>query len=229
MQFKDIDELIKMGIERSEAKNEFQLLQAKSRIWESIDLPKRKNTVHWAFAIALAACLTLFVISTLLFLKLESQNEEIAALQAYVKEEKAPLERPTTIASIESEQHVEENEKSEKQQSTQIAETVSQENTDITNQTSLQMELEEESGDAENADVNLFANLEMIAAIPQLDIEIPEISLNPLSTELHILDEIKVKTLSETKPKTQAKLRFKFGANSNAIKQQNTLSLNIKL
>lgn len=226
MQFKDIDELIKRGIDESEAKNEFQLLQAKSRIWDSIDLPKRKNTVHWGFAIAVAACLTLFVISTLLFLKLESQKEEIAALQAYIKEEKAPLEQPTTIANIESKIPVEE---TEEQQSIPIPGTTSHVNTSPTNQLSLQMELEEESGDAENADVKLIANLEMIAAIPQLDIEIPEISLNPLSTELHILDEIKVKTLSETKPKTQAKLRFKFGANSNAIKQQNTLSLNIKL
>lgn len=229
MQFKDIDELIKRGIDEVEAKNEFQLLQAKSRIWESIDLPKRKNTVHWGFAIALAACLTLFVISTLLFLKLESQKEELAALQAYVKEEKAPLEQPTTIASIESEQHVEENEKSEKQQSTQIAETVSQENTDITNQTSLQMELEEKSGDAENADAKLIADVEMIAAIPDLDIDIPEITFNPLTTELHLPDEVKEKTFSETKPKTQGKLRFRFGANSNAIDNQNTLSLNIKL
>ncbi len=226
MQFKDIDELIKRGIDESEAKNEFHLLQAKSRIWDSIELPKRKNTVHWGFAISLAACLTLFIISTLLFLKLESQKEELAALQAYVKEEKAHLEEPTTIAIIEPKPPVE---KVEEQQLNPIPVNVSQTNTPSTNRLSLHTELEEESGDADNADIVQIGDVEMIAATSQLDIDIPEITFNPVTTELHIPDEMIEKTISETKPKTQGKFRFRFGANSNAIDQQNTLSLNIKL
>jgi hypothetical protein len=222
MKFNDLDEIIKKGIKESENRNEFHILQAQSRIWEAIELPKKTKTIHWGFVFAIAASLSLFIISTILFLKLDSQQKELESLQAYLKEEKSSIEVQRTIAAIKSEPERE-------QEPITIPETVPilkpKENSPLAFTT----KTEEKEVDSKNIDEELNSIPEVIVIGPELELVIPEIAFNPFTAELIILQDGKKEFPSEPRPKTQRKLKIKFGNSNHVLDQQNSLAFNIKL
>ncbi|MBD3630828.1 hypothetical protein [Cyclobacterium sp.] len=90
MQPNNIDEIIKMGLQEAERRNDQVVNASKSRVWKGITKPKKSRALYWGLVTSLAAAVTLFLVAVFLFLKLESQQKELNALQALVRQETPP-------------------------------------------------------------------------------------------------------------------------------------------
>ena len=101
MKSNDIDNLFKRGIVESELRSEQQLLDAKSRVWDAIQKPKPKSRQHWLLMSSIAAAVSMFVIASILFLKLDSKQKELGILQAEVYTKISPIQENGVIKSIE--------------------------------------------------------------------------------------------------------------------------------
>jgi hypothetical protein len=84
MKLTDIDELFKTAMDESERRSEHQLLDAKSRVWEAIQKPKARNRQRWLLMSSIAAAVSMFVIASILYLKLDTKQKELEFLQAEV-------------------------------------------------------------------------------------------------------------------------------------------------
>lgn len=82
MSFNKIDEILKKGFRESERQNEHLADLSKERIWNAIEKPKKQLSLHWVFVTAIAASVSLFLISIFLFYKLDLKQNEIDALHA---------------------------------------------------------------------------------------------------------------------------------------------------
>ncbi|SHN07366.1 hypothetical protein SAMN04488057_10662 [Cyclobacterium lianum] len=90
MPLNSIDEIIKRGLLEAERRNDQVVNASKSRVWKGITKPKKSRALYWGLVTALAAAVTLFLVAVFLFLKLESQQKELNALQALVQQETPP-------------------------------------------------------------------------------------------------------------------------------------------
>ncbi len=223
MQFNNIDEIIKTGLYASEKRDGLQALQAKSRIWNAIDKPKRKTAVHWGFVSALAASLTLFIISTFLFLKLESQEKEVKALQALVSQEKHTVETIEEISQNETESVLEEFPIAIPEVPSAALDETSP---PIAHHLLSAQPLEEE---IKTKDPEMNPNQEVIELEKIPEMEVTEI-LNPeFVAELNPPLESMNEPESGPQNKSKSKLRFRFGNRSNANSPNKSLAVNIKL
>jgi len=101
MKLTDIDNLFKTGIDESERRSDHQLLDAKSKIWEAIQKPKQKSRQRWLLMSSIAAAIAMFVIASILYLKLNSKQKELEVLQAEVTTQIPSLQENPVIESIE--------------------------------------------------------------------------------------------------------------------------------
>lgn len=79
-----LDELIIAALhaeKRCQEKSE----DRKEMVWESLEFPKRRHKPFLIWMAAAAACLSLLVVSSLLFLKVKSQEVEILATEALIQ------------------------------------------------------------------------------------------------------------------------------------------------
>lgn len=219
MPYKDIDEIIKNGLYESERRNELQALQAKSRIWNTVVKPKKKPAVHWGFVTALAASLALFLISTLLFLKLESQQKELEDLRAFAIQEIQYPEGFEELASIEPEPEEEEvqpallERKNKKENAVYIPQ-----------KSNLKRIYQEEIS------FNISKpkpNLEEVVIEVKPEILNIDIFITESKAELNHTNE--KNEVAQPVPKTKGKLKFKFGNSSYAYHHQSSTGLTIKL
>lgn len=213
MPLNDIDELIKKGLKESEMRQEIHLLQAKPRIWDAIQKPKEQTRIHWFRITTLAATLSLFLIATSLFLKLESKEKELEALKAEVNTQVLLPEKDKPITSEAPKTNTME------ESNTIVQSTVTK---DQKMDTSLGIKIEP---------------IELNKPDHIIPLEIgkiePNINFSQLITQdvesILAIEKEEEMVLNPTKEKMR-KLKLKIGnGNSGNAGQQNTLAFNIKL
>jgi hypothetical protein len=222
MHLNEIDEIIKRSLQDSERKFDGYAMEAKLRIWESIEKPKKKSGLYWGLVLAMAAAVSFFLISTFLFFKLQSKQEELFAMRkntsSEIKLEIKTSESLPQDGSTESETHIIvknepvpelKREKSNSQQKTSIKEQVKE--------------------DASEATVPEIVIPEYpITELQAYEIEIPKIEIAELKPELISPEEIKEENQAIPKTKTPSKIRFRFGNSEPSYNSNNSLALNIK-
>ncbi len=223
MHYHDIDEIIKKSLQESERKNEIFADQAKSRIWDAIEMSKNRKKIHWGFALALAAAVTFFLISTFLFLKLESKKEEILSLQTFVNT------KIQTIAPLPNMNNPETEQKPEK----------------IPKEIQETLPAAKREKAIQNSHIEYFTELvamETIKIAPESilldeaivtrsipEIEVPEIVPEEMKEEIAPRLEVREATQTKQKSKSKGRIKLKIGNNNKAFNNQNSLALNIKL
>ena len=223
MHFNEIDEIIRKGLQANERNAENHAMKAKLRIWDAIEKPKKKSSWNLRFVLATAAALCFFLVSTFLFLKLRSKQEELHLLRTAVNQgmptielqENKLKEVEKNIAGMHHEvveekvflaKKVETTPRHQRQKTTQIIDS---------------------EVDLPEPEVAQFIRKESIIA--EAEIQIPETYITELKAELVPTLELKEETPIETKPKTQSKLRFRIGNSGHTLNSGNSLALNIKL
>ncbi|WP_373522139.1 hypothetical protein [Aquiflexum sp.] len=216
-----IDEIIINGLKESERRNEILAKEAKPRVWDAIVKPNSRKTVNWWFVSAMAAAISMFLISTFLFLKLESQKKELFELQTYVRNEISPKES-TYVMVLPAEEQIIEKKPTIIQESIPIVKNVK-----IISETK-NREREVDEGVEVFSPIISKPNLALLTlSKPEIDLpEIFDLELNPKVA--HIPELIK-ETFIEPKQKKQTKLRLKFGNGNIDHDYQNTYALNIRL
>jgi hypothetical protein len=98
MRLDNIDEIIKKGFKESERQNDFFVNMSKPGIWNAIEKPKKQKSQPWGFVTAMAASVSLFLISVLLIWKLDSTQKELDAVQAQINREILPSQSPVDFS-----------------------------------------------------------------------------------------------------------------------------------
>jgi hypothetical protein len=81
MSIHNIDELLKRAILESERKQDGPALESQQKVWDRIEKPKNDNKIPWLLVSSLAAAISLFLISTILYLKLDEAGKELMAIK----------------------------------------------------------------------------------------------------------------------------------------------------
>lgn len=223
MQLYVIDEIIKRGLQDSEKKYEDYAKEAKLRVWDSIEKPKRKPGWYLGFALAMAAAVSFFLVAVFLFLKLQSKQEELIALKenttTQTKPEKQTHESIPQNEAIESEnQPIVMNEQVPELKKQKII---------FEKQTQIKMVGLEDVA-AEMSPRIAFQDY-AIAELNVPDIEVPEIKTVELETVLPSPEKNKVVYQSGPIPKKTAKIRFRIGNREPSYNANKSLALTIKL
>ncbi len=92
MRLDNIDDIIKRGFKESERQNELIVNRSKSRVWNAIEKPKKPKYHHWGFVTAMAASVSLFLISVFLFYQLDLKQKELNAVHAQIPRGIPPIE-----------------------------------------------------------------------------------------------------------------------------------------
>lgn len=218
MKSNDIDNLFKRGIEESELRSEQQLFDAKSRVWDAIQKPKPKNRQRWLLMSSIAAAVSMFVIASILYLKLDSKQKELEVLQAEIYTTVTP--NPENNKSIEPQPgHTE-----ELRVIPDSAPPTTHEKTKVaTKPKTVQEEIIPSKAEpliaVESPKMDLIAQLDPVIDLPQ-ETGLEQIKIPEASTVSSIAP----------KQKKRAKLRLKIGNGHGAYHDsQNALALNIKL
>jgi hypothetical protein len=217
MKSNDIDNLFKRGIEESELRSEQQLFDAKSRVWDAIQKPIQ-NRQRWLLMSSIAAAVSMFVIASILYLKLDSKQKELEVLQAEIYTTVTP--NPENIKSIEPQPgHTE-----ELRVIPDPAPPTTHEKTKVaTKPTTVQEEIIPSKAEpliaVESPKLDLVAQLDPVIDLPQ------ETGLEQLK-----VPEASTASAIDPTPRKRAKLRLKIGSgNASDHNSQNSLALNIKL
>jgi hypothetical protein len=223
MHFNEIDEIIKRGLQESERKSENYALAAKERIWESIEKPKKKSGLLLGFVLAMAAAFTLLLVSTFLFLKLQSKEKEFFALQI-----DRNRESPSEVSGTEifKSDELVEAEKIPIIIEEPISETKPEKSNQVVKKQNLAKAIEKEIINEAYPEIDF--STEILAMVPYPEIEIPENIPLESKAELLLSHQEKEETPKDPLIKKQSKLRFRFGSNSQTFNSGKSLALNIK-
>ena len=219
----EIDRITLEGLKESERRNEIFADQAKLRIWDAIDKPKTRKIANWWLVSAMAAAVSFFIVSTFLFLKLETQKKELNALQSYVNGEISAKGSTYEKVLTEVEEIIDKKPLAIKEPTPieKVEKTIQQV------QFNNLKELAEAS--IEISDPIISESNLSIVILPKPEIEIPEILHQELSTQVVQSPELDEETFHEPKSKKPRKLKFKIGNGSKVHDYQNTYAFNIKL
>jgi hypothetical protein len=223
MHFNEIDEILKKSLQDSERKSDDFAMEAQHRIWESIEKPRKQSGLYWGFVLAMAAAVLFFLISTFLFLKLQSKQEELVALKTVTSSEnradKITGETVEKYKAIKSEN-----------QSIVLNKQVPELKKDInSSRQHIQINKEVKEKAVEESAAEIVILDYPITELKVSDIEIPEIDITELKAELISPEEIKEENQAYPKTKTPSKIRFRFGNSEPSYNSNNSLALTIKL
>ena len=223
MHYKDIDEIIKRSFQESERKSDSYAMEAKLRVWDAIEKPRRKKGIYIGFVLAMAAAVSFFLVSTILFFRLESKQKELMALKASVKPE-----IPTKSFQNET----------LKQEEKQVAAINPERISESTREAKMEEVLVKKQSQSNTAVIDLKETVplpegippsEKTAKIPEVNLSIPENLIAELNPDLESPMEIREEETIQVKPKNQRKVRFRFGSSNPNFNSGNSLALNIKL
>lgn len=222
MHFNDIDELLKKGLLESSQYDELQTQKAKSRVWKAIEKPGKRQTIHWGFVSALAASITLFIICSVLYLKLESQQKLLEELQSYVQTPKQGVVEIPAVTFPDN------------QSDSQKVKELIPENSSVTmpEKVNTRHKKPNVSNHHRNkvGDRNLEERIpERMTIIPKLELSLPEIAVEDLKTAFILAPESQEDTQAGLEPNNTKKLKIKLGNSRNAYAHSQSLALNIKL
>ena len=223
MHLNEIDEIIKRSLQDSERKSDDFAMEAKLRIWESIEKPKKKSSLYWGLVLAMAAAVSFFLISTLLFFKLQSKQEELFALKQIGNQQHSMANLP--IESIIRDENLQE-EKIPEFMGKQFNEVkkgqfIADENRKNLNQVMVEKALEPLP--------EISHHSQMVVENPEPGIVFPEMETTESAAKLISRQEIEAKNPVESNPKSQKKLRLRFGNKNQNFNSNNSLALKIKL
>ncbi|MCR9014865.1 hypothetical protein [Aquiflexum gelatinilyticum] len=222
MHLNEIDEIIKRSLQDSERKSDDFAMEAKLRIWEAIEKPKKKSGLYWGLVLAMAAAVSFFLISTFLFLKLQSKQEELVALRTNTSTETQP-----DIKTSES-LPIDETTKSETQTivMNEPVPDLKREKSNSQQKTPVKKQVKEDAAEATVPEIAIPHD--SVTEMPTSDIEIPEVEIAELKAELISSDETKEENQAIPKTKTPSKIRFRFGNSEPSYNSNNSLALTIK-
>lgn len=223
MHLNEIDEIIKRGLQESERRFENYALDTKARIWEAIDKPKKKSGLYLGFVLAMAAAITLLLVSSFLFLRLQSKEKELVALQIDRNRESPSEVSGTEI--LKSDELVE-TDKAPTIIEEPISETKPEKSIQFVKRQNLAKAIDKEIINEVYPEIDL--PMESLVIVPYSEIEIPEILPLVSKAELLLSHQEKEETPKDPVIKKQSKLRFRFGSNSQTFNSGKSLALNIK-
>ncbi|MFC4874150.1 hypothetical protein [Negadavirga shengliensis] len=221
MQFNDIDEWIKKGLLQHSEHDKAHAQEAKSRVWAAIEKPRGKQSIHWGFVSALAASLSLFVICAILYLKLESRQEELSELQSQITSLRQSRWETPSIPLPDDRQAPPETHES----TFGVAPAPLAERKPITPKS---QKLGNHAAEERNDPPEVPAP-ETVTAIPVPEVNLPRIVLGDLKTELLLPEAIQAEPLPDIKPENNRKLKVKLGNNNIPHDHGHSLALNIKI
>lgn len=222
MHFNEIDDILKKSLIEAEKRNEAYAEDAKLRVWDSIQKPKKKMGLNRPFVLALAAAISLFLVSTFLFLRLQSKQEEFLALQHSLKQE------PITIAQ-QPERKDPDKAEQEETKPTEIKKAVSALPVKSKSKEYNQAPAKVQEGKSEVTDPETPIFFETTVKIPVPEIVIPEVETTEPISDLDSPSGLQAEIPAFTQPKSKAKLRFRFGNMNPTYNSENSLALSIKL
>lgn len=223
MHLNEIDEIIKRSLQDSERKSDDFAMEAKLRIWESIEKPKKKSGLYWGLVLAMAAAVSFFLISTLLFFKLQSKQEELFALQQIGNQQPAMASLP--IESLIQDENILE-EKIPEFMGKQFNEVQNGQLIADENRKNLNQVMVEKAGEP-LPEISLHS--QMVVENPEPEIVFPEMETTESAAKLISSQEIEAENPVESNPKSQKKLRLRFGNKNLNFNSGNSLALKIKL
>ncbi|MCS4434580.1 hypothetical protein [Aquiflexum gelatinilyticum] len=222
MHLNEIDEIIKRSLQDSERKSETHALEAKNRIWESIEKPRKKSGLYWGFVLAMAAAVSFFLISTFLFLKLQSKQEELVALRTNTSTETQP--------DLKTSESLPQDEATESETQTIVMNEpvpdLKREKNISQKQTPIKEQVKEDAAEEPVPEIAIPHN--SVTELPTSETEIPEVEIAKLKAELISPEEIKEENQANPKTKTVSKIRFRFGNSDPSYNSNNSLALTIK-
>lgn len=222
MHFNEIDDILKKNLIESEKRIEAYAEDAKLRVWDSIQKPKKKMELNRPFVLAMAAAISLFLVSTLLFLRLQSKQEEFLALQHSLKQEPMAIaQQPKSNDQDKAEQ--------EETKPTEIKKAVTALPVKNKPKEYNQAPAKVQDVITEVTDPETQIFFETIVKIPVPEIVIPEIETDEPKADLESLSELQADIRTSSQPKSKAKLRFRFGNSEPSYNSNNSLALTIKL
>jgi hypothetical protein len=223
MHFNEIDEIIKKGLQETEKRSENHAMEAKLRIWDAIEKPKKKSGRNLGFVLAMAAAVSFFLVSTSLFLKLQSKQEELVALKINASTETQP--------DIKTGESFPQDESTKSETKTIVmAEPVPELKKEKSNSqppTQINEEVNEEAA-GESVPKIVIQDFP-ISELQESEIGGPVIDIAELKAELISPEETKEENHAIPKTKNAAKIRFRFGNSEPSYNSNNSLALNIKL
>src|SRR5690606_4497012 len=92
MRFNNIDEIIKKDFQEAEGQNDLFVNLSKVRVWNAIEIPKKQKSMHWGFVTAMAASVSLLLISVFLLYELNSKQKELDGVHAQINRGIPPIE-----------------------------------------------------------------------------------------------------------------------------------------
>lgn len=223
MHLNEIDEIIKRSLQDSERKSNDFAMEAKLRIWEAIEKPKKKSGLYWGLVLAMAAAVSFFLISTFLFFKLQSKQEELFALQQIGNQQPAMANLP--IESIIQDENFQE-EKIPEFMGKQFNEVKKGQLIADENRKNLNQVMEEKAWEP-LPEISLHS--QMVVENPEPEIVFPEMGTTESAAKLISPQEIETENPVESNPKSQKKLRLRFGNKNQNFNSGNSLALKIKL
>jgi len=218
MKLTDIDELFKMGMDESEKRSEHQLLDAKSRVWEAIQKPKQKSRHRWLLMSSIAAAISMFVIASILYLKLDSKQKELEVLLAEVKTQAPPYKENKVIESIDHKP-----DKTEEESVVPVPAPANKQNKTVMDTEIKEVKISPVKAEPlpifESLKLDLITQLDPVFSLPE-EINLEQVNIPQASTA----------SANTPTPRKRKKLRLKIG-NSTAPydDNHNSLALNIKL
>lgn len=223
MHLNEIDEIIKRSLQDSERKSDDFAMEAKLRIWESIEKPKKKSGLYWGLVLAMAAAVSFFLISTFLFFKLQSKQEELFALQQIGNRQPAMANLP--IESTIQDENLQEEKipefMSKQFNEVQKGQFIADENRKNLNQLMVEKALEP------LPEISLHS--EMVVENLEPEIVFTEMETTESAAKLISPQEIEAENPVNSNPKSQKKLRLRFGNKNQNFNSGNSLALKIKL
>lgn len=223
MHLNEIDEIIKRSLQDSERKSDDFAMEAKLRVWEAIEKPKKKSGLYWGLVLAMAAAVSFFLISTLLFFKLQSKQEELFALKQIGNQQPAMANLPKE-SIIRDENFLEEKipEFMGKQfNEVKKGQLIADENRKNLNQVMVEKALEP------LPEISLHS--EMVVENLEPEIVFTEMETTESAAKLISPQEIEAENPVNSNPKSQKKLRLRFGNKNQNFNSGNSLALKIKL
>lgn len=222
MHFNEIDDILKKSLLESGKRNEAYAEDAKLRVWDSIQKPKKKSGLNWPFVLALAAAISFFLVSTFLVLRLQSKQEEFLALQLSLRQESMTIaQQPNRVEKEKAEL--------EEKKPTEIKKAVSALPVNSKHKDYNQAPEKVTEAKQEETHPEIPVLFETIVKIQVPEIVIPEIDTNELKADLDSPSGLQVDIPVTSQPKSKAKLRFRFGNMNPTINSGNSLALSIKL
>lgn len=224
MNSSEIDEIIKKGLKETEKRSEDFATASKPRVWDAIEMPRRRNGFRLGFVLAMAAAVSLFLVSTILFLKLQSQQRELLALQSTVKpeletdfkekESAVRIEKTAETANPkETEEPIQPNNINEKAPLNKIRKP--------------KKPIEAEITKPDLEPLPLLATA--IVTNPVFEVTETELPKEALVANLETAPDPQEEHPTPSPTKTQTKLRLRFGTGGQSFNSGNSLALHIKL